>query len=68
MKNRMHKIALENAKRQWGDAWKNLTEDHREALLAREALMLLLGQCDSLEKFDAGKELVRAAMGWAEEK
>lgn len=62
---RLHKMALERAKKPWGEGWNKLTSDHREALLAREALYLLLGQCDTMAKFDAGKDLVRAAMGWA---
>lgn len=63
----LRNIAVDNAKAPWGIAWDKLTEDHQEALealVAREALMLLMGQCDSLDKYDPAKDLIRTCMGW----
>ena len=64
--HRLHKLASDRARAPWGDGWSQLTDDLREALLAREAMMILLGQCDTMEKFGPAKTLVRTAMGWSE--
>jgi hypothetical protein len=62
--DRFHLLCLDRARKPWGHAWDLLTADHREALLAREALHLLLSQCDSMPQYDAGKALVRRAMAY----
>lgn len=62
--NALAKIALDNAKRQWGHGWSLLTDEMRDAFVAREAVSLLLTQDASLTKFQAGKELVEACMAW----
>lgn len=61
--DRMHKIALERAKARAGKGWGLLGEQFQEALLAREAMMLVLGQAG--EKYGPAQELLQRAMGWS---
>lgn len=66
--SRLHKLALEAARREWGDAaWPKLTFEMRDAFLAQQVLLLLMAQCESSGKFEAAKQFVRLAMGWADE-
>jgi hypothetical protein len=65
--NRFHKMADKSARKSWGVGWSKLTDDLREALLAREAMMLLLGQCDTMAKYAPAKALLRMAMGWQQD-
>ena len=58
MNHRLHKMAQDRARKGWGEGWEKLTDDHREVLY------ILVGQCDSLEKFKAAQEPVRRGMGW----
>ena len=67
MKDKLHRIAVEKARAPWGLGWSSLTEDHREALVARQVLLLLLAQCESLGVYEPAKDLVRKAMRWGPE-
>lgn len=64
--NKYAKLALDAALAKWGNrGWDNLTQDMREAFIAREAVHLLMSQDDSMTKFSAGKDLVLQAMAAA---
>lgn len=62
--DRLHVLANDRARAPWGLGWDKLTPDHREALVAREVMFILLGQAESSKQFDAAKTLVRRAMGY----
>jgi len=65
--HRFARIAHDAAAQHWGTGWRNLTDDMREAFVAREALHLLMNQCSSIKKFAAAQELIRLAMNWGHE-
>lgn len=61
-KSRLAAITLANARLGWGDGWNRLTEDHRDALICRAALRLLMAQDESLaHHYGKAQEFLRVA-------